>query len=54
MYYQMNHSNMAAVLAEDVYAPELRNPKISGMRKNRKAIAERIVNGLNRLFGQKR
>ena len=54
MYYQMNHSNMAAVLAEDVYAPELRNPKISGMSKTRKAITERIVNGLNRLLGQKR
>ena len=53
MYYQLNHSNMAAVLAEDVYAPELRNPKISGMSKNRKTIAERIVNGLNRLLGRK-
>ena len=53
MVYQMNYSNMAAVLAEDVYAPELRNPKISGMSKNRKTMAERIVSGLNRLFGQK-
>ena len=28
----MNHVNMASVLAEDVHAPELRNPKNSGMR----------------------
>ena len=55
MYHQMNHSNnMAAVLAEDVYAPELRNPRISGMRKSRKSVAKRIVNGLNRLLEQKR
>ena len=54
MYYQMDRSNMAAVLAEDVYAPELRNPKISGMSKSRKTIAERIGSRLNHLFGQKR
>lgn len=53
MYNQMNHSNMAAMLAEDVYAPELRNPRVSGMTKNRKTITERIINGLNRLLGQK-
>ena len=53
MYYQMNHSNMAAILAEDVYAPELRNPQTSGMSANRKSVAERIVKGLRRLFGQK-
>ena len=53
MVNQMNHSHMAAVLAEDVYAPELRNPKISGMSRNRKTIAERIANKLNRLLGQK-
>lgn len=29
MYYQINHQNMAAVLAEDVYAPELRSPRVS-------------------------
>ena len=28
----MNQINMASVLAEDVHAPELRNPKNSGMR----------------------
>ena len=53
MYYQMNPVNMATVLAEDVYAPELRNPRISGMSKNRKTIAARIADGLNRLLGQK-
>ena len=53
MYYQMNHQNMAAVMAEDVYAPELRNPRVSGISKNRKTIAERIADGLNRLLGQK-
>ena len=53
MYYQLNHSHMAAVLAEDVYAPELRNPRISGMSKNRRSIRERVVNGLSRLLGQK-
>ena len=53
MYYQMKPMNMAAVLAEDVYAPELRNPRVSGMSKNRKTIAKRIADGLNRLLGQK-
>ena len=53
MYDQMNHSDMATVLAEDVYAPELRNPKTSGMSQNRKSLTERIVSGLNRLLGQK-
>ena len=54
MYYQMNHmNNMAAVLAEDVYAPELRNPRLSGMSKTRKTITERIADGLSRLLGQK-
>ena len=28
----MNQINMASVLAEDVNAPELRNPRNSGMR----------------------
>ncbi len=53
MYYQINQQNMAAVLAEDVYAPELRSPRVSGMSKTRKTIAERIADGLNRLLGQK-
>ena len=53
MYYQMNRSNMAAVLAEDVYTPELRNPLTGGMSANRKSVVERMVNGLSRLFGQK-
>ena len=52
MINQMN-SNMATMLAEDVYAPELRNPKTSGMRNNRKSLVVRSVNGLNRLLGQK-
>ena len=53
MYYQMNHSHMAALLAEDVYAPELRNPKISGMSKNRKRSGKRTGNWLSRLLGNK-
>ena len=32
MNHWMNQINMASVLAEDVHAPELRNPKHSGMR----------------------
>ena len=32
MNHWMNQINMASVLAEDVHAPELRNPKNSGMR----------------------
>ena len=53
MYNQLNESHMAVVLAEDVYAPELRNPRTSGMSKNRKSLRERVVNRLNRLLGQK-
>lgn len=32
MNNRMNHTNLASVLAEDVHAPELRNPRHSGMR----------------------
>lgn len=32
MYNWMNQVDMASILAEDVNAPELRNPKNSGMR----------------------
>ena len=32
MYNWMNDANMAAMLSEDVNAPELRNPRHSGMR----------------------
>ena len=53
MYYQMNRSHMAAVLAEDVYAPELRNPRNSGMSRIRKPVMKQLLDGLNRLFGQK-
>lgn len=43
MYNQMNQYNMSAILAEDVYAPELRNPRISGMRQKRLTIGKRII-----------
>jgi len=50
----MNMNNMANVLAEDVYAPELRNPLNSGMTGNRKQDAKKTGGWLSRLFGQKR
>lgn len=53
MYYQMNRSHMAAMLAEDVYAPELRNPRNSGMSRIRKPVMKQLTNGLNRLFRRK-
>lgn len=40
----MNQMSMASVLAEDVNAPELRNPKNSGMR---------FVGWLKKLAGRK-
>ena len=43
MNHWMNQINMASVLAEDVHAPELRNPKNSGMR---------FGGWLNRLIGR--
>ena len=49
----MNMNSIATVLAEDVYAPELRNPRVSGMSRHQKTFTERIANGLNRLLGQK-
>ncbi len=54
MFYQINYSNMAAVLAEDVYAPELRNPLNSGMSGNRKQDGKKTGSWLGRLFGQNR
>ncbi len=54
MYDQINHSKMAAMLAEDVYTPELRNPRISGMSSSRKSMVVRIVNRMSQLLGQKR
>ena len=41
-------NNMATVMAEDVCAPELRNPLTSGIRVNRKSLIMRIVNHLLR------
>ena len=50
----MNMSSMAAVLAEDVYAPELRNPLNSGMTGNREQGENKTGSWLNRLFGRNR
>ena len=50
----MYMNSMANVLAEDVYAPELRNPLNSGMTGNRKQDAKKTGGWLSRLFGQKR
>ena len=54
MMYLMNTNNMAAILAEDVYAPELRSPLTSGMSENRKQGGKKTGNWLSRLFGQNR
>lgn len=51
MMYYMNQNNMAAMLAEDVTAPELRNPHNSGMRKAPGQTGIRMKKWLNRLFG---
>ena len=40
-------ANISVILAEDVNAPELRNPELSGMRKTR-------ISLLSRLFRNKR
>ncbi len=50
MMYMMNtanFNNLSAILAEDVNAPELRNPKVSGMRKAREKAFSRLVAMLN-------
>ena len=39
-------SNLSVILAEDVYAPELRNPKLSGMSQNRTGLLSRLFRGL--------
>ena len=39
-------ANLSVILAEDVSAPELRNPKLSGMSKNRKNLFARFLNSL--------
>ena len=49
----MNMNNMATVLAEDVYAPELRNPLNSGMRGNRKQDAKKTGSWLSRRTGKR-
>ena len=36
-------ANLSVILAEDVGAAELRNPKISGMRKTRKGLISRLL-----------
>ena len=53
MYCSMNHNNMAAMLAEDVNVPVLRNPYNSGMRKARRQNGIRIEKWLKRLLGKK-
>ncbi len=39
-------ANLSTILAEDVGTPELRNPKLSGMSRNRKGIVARFINSL--------
>ena len=39
-------SNMSAILAEDVCAPELRNPKHSGISSIRKGFLDRLFEAL--------
>ena len=38
--------NLSMILAEDVYAPELRNPKLSGMSQNRTSLLGRLFKRL--------
>ena len=49
----MNMNSMAVVLAEDVYAPELRSPLTSGMSGNRKQNGKKTGSWLSRLFGNR-
>lgn len=53
MYCSMNPNNMAAMLAEDVNVPVLRNPYNSGMRKVQRQNGIRIEKWLKRLLGKK-
>jgi hypothetical protein len=39
-------ANLSVILAEDVGSPELRNPKLSGMSRNRKHLFARFFNSL--------
>ena len=36
-------ANLSVILAEDVYTPELRNPKLSGMSKTRMNLFNRLI-----------
>ncbi len=39
----VNTANLSVILAEDVYTPELRNPKLSGMSKTRMNLFNRLI-----------
>lgn len=39
-------ANLSVILAEDVSAPELRNPKLSGMSKTHKSLFSRLFKGM--------
>lgn len=39
-------AKLSVILAEDAGTPELRNPKLSGMSRNRKGIVARFINSL--------
>ena len=39
-------ANLSVILAEDVGAPELRNPKLSGMCKTRMSLFSRLFKGM--------
>ena len=49
----MYMNSMAAVLAEDVYVPELRNPLTSGISGNRKQNGKKTGSWLSWLFGNR-
>ena len=40
-------SNLSVILAEDVYAPELRNPKLSGMSQTGNGLLSRLFRALS-------
>ena len=39
-------ANLSVILAEDVSAPELRHPKLSGMSKTHKSLFSRLFKGM--------
>jgi hypothetical protein len=39
----VNTANLSVILAEDVYTPELRNPKLSGMSKTRMNLFNSLI-----------